>query len=64
FLGGIMVDRVCEPFMELHGNMNLLAALFGSGKGSGAAMMMFILGAAGSAHCIIIGRRLKKYRYS
>lgn len=63
FLGGIMVDRVCEPFMELHGNMNLLAALFGSGKGSGAAMMMFILGAAGSAHCIITGRRLKKYRY-
>lgn len=64
FLGGIMVDRVCEPFMELHGSIPLLAALFGSGKGSGASVMMFILGVAGSAHCIITGRRLKKYRYS
>ena len=64
FLGGIMVDRVCEPFMALHGNMPFLAALFGSGKGSGSAVMMFILGVAGSAHCIITGRRLKKYSYS
>ena len=64
FVGGLMVDRVCEPFMDSHGHLSLLTSLFGSGKGSGAAMMMFILGAAGSLLCVITGRRLRKYHYS
>ena len=64
FLGGYMVDNVCEPFMSAYGEMAILKTLFGVGKGSGAALMMFILGVAGSLICIIIGRKLKKYQYS
>lgn len=64
FLGGLMVDAVCEPFMERHAASPLLAALFGSGKGSGAALMMFVLGLAGTAWCLVSGLRLKHYHYS
>ena len=60
--GGFMVDRVCEPFMN--GSGQALTLLFGSGKGSGAALMLFILGLAGTAHCLIFGSRLRKYKYS
>ena len=60
--GGYMVDHVCEPFMAAHGGIFTL--LFGSGKGSGAALMLFILGVAGTLHCIVSGRRLRKYHYS
>ena len=63
FLGGFLVDQVCEPVMAAHGASPVLAALFGSGKGSGAAMVMGILGVAGTAHCLLMGRRLKKYQY-
>ncbi|MCR5410380.1 MAG: MFS transporter [Lachnospiraceae bacterium] len=64
FLGGLMVDQVCEPFMAVHSYSGVLTALFGSGKGSGAAMMMFILGVTGSLLCITTGSRLKRYHYS
>lgn len=63
FLGGFLVDQVCEPIMAAHGASPVLAALFGSGKGSGAAMVMGILGVAGTAHCLLMGRKLKKYQY-
>lgn len=63
FLGGFLVDQVCEPVMAAHGASPVLAALFGSGKGSGAAMVMGILGVAGTAHCLLMGRRLRKYQY-
>ena len=63
-LGGFMVDSVCEPFMRAHSSSALLTALFGSGKGSGAALMMFVLGVAGAVLCLSTGQRLKKYRYS
>ena len=63
-LGGFMVDSVCEPFMSAHGERGLLTALFGAGKGAGAALMMFALGVAGVLWCLGAGRRLKKYRYS
>ena len=64
FLGGFMVDDVCEPFMVRHGDLPILRTLFGTGKGSGAALMMFILGVTGSLICIIVGGRLKKYHYN
>lgn len=64
FLGGFMVDHVCEPFMSTYGSLPILKILFGMGKGSGAALMMFILGIGGSFVCIITGRKLKKYQYS
>ena len=62
-LGGFMVDKVCEPLMATASNW-LLPALFGSGKGSGAALMMFILGIAGVVLCLATGQRLKQYKYT
>ena len=64
FLGGFMVDNVCEPLMSRYGGIPLLTALFGTGKGSGAALMMFIIGVAGVLICLIAGKNLKKYHYS
>ena len=64
FLGGFMVDHVCEPFMNLYGDLSILKTFFGVGKDSGAALMMFILGVIGSLICIITGKRLKKYQYN
>lgn len=62
FLGGFMVDQVCEPFMALHGSNPILQTLFGTGKGSGAALMMLILGVFGSLLCIVTGRKLNQYK--
>ena len=64
FLGGFMVDNVCEPFMAAFNDVSILKTLFGTGKGSGAALMMFLLGVAGSVICILTGRKLKKYHYN
>lgn len=58
--GGSMVDAT-EAFMS--GKGGLLAALFGSAKGSGAALTMFILGIAGVVMCLSFGKVLKKYHY-
>lgn len=63
FTGGFMVDNVCEPFMSAHGDLSILETLFGTGKGSGAALMMLILGVSGSLICIIAGKKLKRYQY-
>lgn len=62
--GGFMVDNVCEPFMASHQSNEVLTMLFGTGKGSGAALMMFILGTAGTILCLVSGRKLKKYHYT
>ena len=62
-LGGGMVDQVCEPFMAGTGADSLAAMLFGQGKGSGAAMMIFLLGLTGMTVCLVFGKVLKKYRY-
>lgn len=64
FMGGFMVDNVCEPVMASASAEGLFTMLFGSGKGSGAAMMMFILGVAGTVICLGFGRILRKYEYS
>ena len=61
-MGGFMVDNLCEPFMA--GKSGLWTSLFGSGKGSGAALSMFILGVAGIAICLAFGHKLSKYHYS
>ena len=63
FLGGFMVDNVCEPFMRVYGDLSILKTLFGIGKGSGAALMMLLLGVSGSLICIITGKKLTKYQY-
>ena len=61
--GGFMVDQVCEPFMAANRSNACLTSLFGVGKGSGASLMMFILGLAGVVWCLIFGRKLKQYQY-
>ena len=56
-MGGWMVDRVCEPFMA--SAQGIWTALFGSGKGAGASLMMLILALCGTAVCLVFGRLLK-----
>ena len=63
FVGGAMVDGVCEPFMAARPSGSLFVRIFGSGKGSGAALMLFLLGIAGVVICLVFGRILRKYKY-
>lgn len=63
FFGGFMVDHVCEPLMRKYRDLSILKSLFGMGKGSGAALMMFLLGVSGVLICLITGRKLKKYHF-
>lgn len=63
-LGGFMVDHFCEPVMAASPAQGMLVRLFGEGKGSGAAMMMFILGVLGVVICLGFGRILRSYRYT
>ncbi len=62
-LGGFFVDEVCEPFMAARAADSLPVLLFRSGKGSGAALMMFVLGVSGVLFCLAYGQILKRYRY-
>lgn len=63
FLGGLLVDKVLEPFMVGAQDISWLAFLFGTGKGSGAAVMMFVIGLSGAIVCILFGQILKKYQF-
>lgn len=61
FFGGLLVDELCEPVMAAAPAGGILRMWFGDGKGSGAAMMMFILGIAGVAICLYFRGVLRKY---
>ena len=50
--------------MNANQSNSQLTALFGSGKGSGAALMMFVLGIAGVVLCLATGQKLKQYTYT
>lgn len=50
--GGILVDRVFEPFMAAQLADSLLITLFGAGKGSGAALLFLVIGVFGSLSCL------------
>ena len=63
-LGGFMVDEICEPFMAVQEAGGFFCTLFGSGKGAGAALMMFILGVAGIVLCLAYGKKLSQYEYT
>ncbi|MBQ9868261.1 MAG: MFS transporter [Ruminococcus sp.] len=63
YLGGMLTDKVFEPFMQGKSG-TVLNTLFGSGKGSGAAMLFSVLGLAGMAVCIVFGILLRKYKWS
>ena len=55
FLGGLLTDKVFEPFMKNTEN-KALTFLFGSGKGSGAALLFFTIGMAGVIVCLIFSK--------
>ncbi len=46
------MDRVFEPFMASLPAGNIWISLFGSGKGSGAAMLFFVIGFFGVLSCL------------
>ncbi len=50
--GGFLVDKIFEPFMALQSMNSLWVLLFGSGKGSGAALLFFIIGIFGTLSCL------------
>jgi len=56
FLGGLLVDRVFEPVMARQGQDSLLVKMFGSGKGSGAAFLFFVIAFAGIGVCLYFRR--------
>ena len=62
--GGFLVDDVCEPFMARQAEGSVFTVLFGTGKGSGASLVIFILGIAGIMLCLVSGRNLRRYSYS
>lgn len=64
FLGGVLVDDVFEPLMTGIGAEGFLAAVFGTGKGSGAAFLFFCIGLAGVAVCAAFWLILRKHRWS
>lgn len=55
-LGGLLVDKVFEPLMEGLCQGHILHLLFGSGKGSGAAVLFLLLGILGTGTCLIFRR--------
>ena len=63
-LGGLLVDKVFEPLMAAQSVGSLLVSLFGENKGSGAAMLFFVIGIAGVSVCLIFNFRLRKYKWS
>lgn len=64
FLGGLLVDRVFEPWMAAIPSTHLLAQLFGTGKGTGAALLFFVLGMAGALVCLLFYFLLKPIRWT
>ena len=53
FFGGILVDKVFEPFMALQSTGSVLLRVFGHGKGSGAAMLFFVIAFIGIITCLV-----------
>ena len=53
FLGGFLVDYVFEPFMAAQKSGSLLLLIFGEGKGSGAALLFFVIVIPGILVCLM-----------
>ncbi|MBQ6492600.1 MAG: MFS transporter [Erysipelotrichaceae bacterium] len=64
YLGGWLTDEVMEPFMSSLEKDHLFLKMFGEGKGSGAGMLLFLLGIAAIFLCSFFGRILRKYHFS
>ena len=56
FLGGYLVDYAFEPLMARQAPASILTALFGVGKGSGAACFFLVLWVLGIAVCLLFRR--------
>lgn len=52
FLGGVLVDQVFEPFMAAQTAGSLPAVVFGTGKGTGAALLFFVIAFTGIFTCL------------
>ena len=63
FIGGFLTDNVCEPFMDSELSDGIWRMMFGFESGSGAAMVLCILGIAGTIYCLIFGKVLQKYEF-
>ena len=51
-----------EPLMSVADRRGAAVYLFGTGKGAGAAFVMFILGVAGVMFCLLFGKFVFKDR--
>ena len=56
FLGGFLDDQIFEPIMASQSADSLLVKVFGSGKGSGAALLFFVTAFAGIGVCLYFRR--------
>jgi MFS transporter, DHA3 family, macrolide efflux protein len=56
FLGGFLVDQVFEPIMAMQSETSILSRVFGEGKGSGAALLFFVIAFAGILVCLYFRR--------
>ena len=56
FTGGFLVDSVFEPIMAAQSADSILIKIFGSGKGSGAAFLFFVIAFAGIGVCLYFRR--------
>ena len=62
-LGGLLTDKVFEPFMA-DNTSGFWAALFGENKGSGAAMLFFVIGVIGTLICVVFTLLLRKHKWT
>ncbi len=62
--GGFLVDKVFEPFAASLSEDNRLLDIFGAEKGSGAAMLFFVIGIVGTAICLFFAAKLSRYNFS
>lgn len=53
FLGGILIDKVFEPFMALQDKGSILLTILGDGKGSGAALLFLVIAFVGMITCLL-----------
>ena len=63
-LGGALVDGVFEPLMAAQRPGSTLTSLFGEGKGSGAALLFFVIGIIGVMICLAYSWILRKYSWN
>ena len=50
------MDRVFEPFMQIQTADSIFTLVFGAGKGSGAALLFFVIAFAGIFVCLYFQR--------